>query len=331
MNYPKNRKIIHFRADGNSQIGLGHLIRCQSLAEMIKNNYNIHFYSRKTPDSIKEDLNRSGFTITTLKHENEFFNSIHSGDGVVVDGYSFGTDYYSKILSRGCKLILIDDLHDQQVCADLIINPAPGVSESDYQIQRDCTVSPIFALGPDYALLRPAFFNTEPGISVKRNMNHLFICFGGSDVKNMTEKVLAAAIDFKQFEKITIITGSGYLHHDDLKRRFSGYEHTYLYHGVGETVMAAKLAEADIAIVPSSGMLIEALSMQPVVISGMYVENQKALYTGFKKLNAFIDAGTFEIEMVKIALEKAGDFKPNTIIDRKSPERYRALFETVMN
>lgn len=94
--------------------------------------------------------------------------------------------------------------------------------------------------------------------------------------------------------------------------------------------MAEKLAEADVAVVPSSGMLYEALSMQVKVISGMYVDNQKNMYEGFKRMNAFIDAGTFDEEMLMAAFTRVKSFKPETIIDRKSPERYRAQFETVM-
>src|SRR5690625_5427767 len=83
--------------------------------------------------------------------------------------------------------------------------------------------------------------------------------------------------------------------------------------------MAEKLAEADVAVVPSSGMLYEALSMQVKVISGMYVDNQKNMYEGFKRMNAFIDAGTFNKEMLMAAFTRVKSFKPETIIeDRKS-------------
>src|SRR5690625_5323146 len=79
--------------------------------------------------------------------------------------------------------------------------------------------------------------------------------------------------------------------------------------------MAEKLDEADVAVVPSSGMLYEALSMQVKVISGMYVDNQKNMYEGFKRMNAFIDAGTFDEEMLMAAFTRVKSFKPE---DRKS-------------
>src|SRR5690625_6891299 len=59
----------------------------------------------------------------------------------------------------------------------------------------------------------------------------------------------------------------------------------------------------------------------PILISGMYVDNQKNMYEGFKRMNAFIDAGTFDEEMLMAAFTRVKSFKPETIIDRKSPER----------
>lgn len=330
MNF-KKKKTIRFRADGDLEIGLGHLIRCQSLAEMIKNNYNIIFYSSAIPVVIEKDLIASGFAVHRMDAEAEFFNSLRKGDGVVVDGYSFETAYHQEIMKAGCRLILLDDLYDRTLCADLIINPAPGVTVNNYSLQPDCPTVPIFAMGPDYALLRPAFLNIKLSYKVSSSKNNLLICFGGSDVKNLTEKVLQIAIDFNQFKKITIITGSANPNYHNIKHKFSDYNHLQFFHALDDAGMAEKLAETDIAVVPASGMLVEALSMQRVVISGMYIENQKNMYGGFKKLNAFVDAGLFETEQVRTALEHAVDFIPETIIDRKSPGRYRTLFEQILH
>lgn len=311
-------------------MGLGHLVRCQSLAEMIKNKYRISFYCRLIPEAIQKNLVESGFQIKIIREEKEFFDTLQAGDGVVIDGYSFGPVYYKDVRDKGCKLIVIDDLHREKFCADLIINPSPGVSSDHYDMESDCSALQLFALGPKYALLRPAFLTSELKRTIYKEPAHLFICFGGSDTKNLTEKVLRYALDFKQFGKITIITGSGYLHHHELEGRYSHDENVRFFHAVNDQFMAEKLAEADVAVVPSSGMLYEALSMQVKVISGMYVDNQKNMYEGFKRMNAFIDAGTFDEEMLMAAFTRVKSFKPETIIDRKSPERYRAQFETVM-
>src|SRR5690625_6556224 len=71
-------------------MGLGHLVRCQSLAEMIKNKYRISFYCRLIPEAIQKNLVESGFQIKIIREEKEFFDTLQAGDGVVIDGYSFG-------------------------------------------------------------------------------------------------------------------------------------------------------------------------------------------------------------------------------------------------
>lgn len=280
---------------------------------------------------LEQDLQSKGISVNRIKSEQSFLSSIQPDDGVVMDGYLFDTDYHQKILELGCKLVLIDDEYKRPLCANLIINQAPGVFKENYEIQSDCVLSPLFALGPDYALLRPAFLEEMSSAFQNKTGKTLFICFGGSDVKNLTKRTLEIALDFKQFKKISIITGSAYEHHDELLNGLSKHEHVHFFHDLDDQTMASLLAEADIAVVPASGILFEAFSMQSIVISGMYVENQKNNYFGFKEMDAFVDAGTFEKEMLRNALEKASSFTPKMIIDRKSPGRYRALFKKIMN
>ena len=48
---------IYIRADGNSGIGLGHVIRSLALAEMLKEDFNCIFATRFLTDHINEKHN----------------------------------------------------------------------------------------------------------------------------------------------------------------------------------------------------------------------------------------------------------------------------------
>ena len=124
---------VFIRADGSSQIGLGHLVRCSALAHMLKDHFEITFYSKEIPDAMLAELNSNGFICHKIKNENEFFNQLNDKNIAVLDGYNFGTDYQKQVKDTGSKLICIDDLHDQKFLADLIINHAPGITPQDYK------------------------------------------------------------------------------------------------------------------------------------------------------------------------------------------------------
>ena len=197
---------LYIRADGNAQIGLGHLVRCSALAHMLKNDFNIIFFCRSIPKSLEQEFNKSGFKVIHIKDDEEFLESISNDKIVVLDGYNFGLDYQRKVKETGCKLVCIDDLHDRKFVADLIINHTPGITPKDYHAQPYTC----FALGPEYALLRPSFLEqTKRGRKIKK-IETLLIAFGGADPKGLTKKTLQVALEFNIFKRIIVVTGASF-------------------------------------------------------------------------------------------------------------------------
>ena len=66
--------------------------------------------------------------------------------------------------------------------------------------------------------------------------------------------------------------------------------------------MLKTMLEADLAILPASGILLEALAAGCRVISGRYAENQKLVYENYKNAGLFFDAGNFEPEEIREAI-----------------------------
>lgn len=317
---------MYFRTDGSSHIGLGHLVRCISLSSALKPIFNIHFVSRQIPVGLSEEIKSYGFNVSMIFDEAEFMARIKYNDYVVLDGYHFDVDYQKKIKSLGCYLVCIDDLHNKKFVADLIINHSPCVSQDAYETEPYTR----FALGPDYSLIRPSFLNYTDRKS-EPNPSTILICFGGSDSKNLTLKAYNVVKDFPKFKKITIITGSAYQKKNVLIRLLTTDERVNYLEAVGEEQMAEEMRNVHVAIIPASGILFEAIASGTIPVSGMYTDNQRNVYSGFKKLNAFIDAGTFKEHEIEQAIEKIPHFKKQNIIDGKSPERFRQLFSSIIS
>ena len=63
---------------------------------------------------------------------------------------------------------------------------------------------------------------------------------------------------------------------------------------IDEEQLLALMKEADLAIVPSSGILLESLAAGCRIISGMYTDNQQFIYSAYRDAGCFIDAGNFD-------------------------------------
>lgn len=316
---------VLIRVDGSSQIGLGHVVRCVALAQMLKEEFQIHFISKEIPESIIEDIISNGFDFTQIETEDAFFENLTGKEIVVLDNYFFDTAYQLKIKEiSNCQLVCIDDLHDKDFYADLIINHAPGVKPEDYNAQSYTQ----FALGLDYALLRPAFLTGAKQLREIAKIETVFVCFGGSDIKNITSRCLSALVEINKFNKIIVVLGTSFQNPEEVINILDGRDHIELYQGVDEKKMYELLKISDLAIVPASGVLLEAISAGCAVVSGSYVENQKFIYQYYKSSSLIIDAGQFDIESIKKALALSIEKKilPSKIIDGNSGKRINKLF-----
>jgi UDP-2,4-diacetamido-2,4,6-trideoxy-beta-L-altropyranose hydrolase len=316
---------LYIRTDASGTIGLGHLIRCTSLAYMLNEYFEIKFFCKEIPEKSKQEL--STFHLQVIESELQFFNQLNKDLIIVLDGYHFDTIYQQKIKEAGSKLICIDDLHDQSFVADLIINHAPGIKPSNYIARPDTT----FALGLDYALLRPAFLNQAKKKRTVQSISSLFICFGGADIKNLTHTTLKTAIAFNKFNVIYVVTGSAYkyLHFlDSLVSTDSRIQH---FHAITENEVLQLMVKSDLAVVPSSGILYEAIAAGCITISGWYVENQRNIYKGFRDLNSIIAVEDFkDLSRIINNLELRDRLPRQDIIDGLSGTRILSAIKNML-
>lgn len=320
---------IAIRADGGQQIGLGHLIRCIALAHMLKRNFEIFFYCKEIPDEILIEINSEGFNFYRLEHEEDFFEHISNNSITVLDGYSFNTDFQIKVKSTGSKLVCIDDLHKIEFVADLIINHSPGISPLEYKTQPYTQ----FALGLEYSLLRPVFLDQAKKKRIIREIKNVFICFGGSDPGNYTRKVLHTIIDYSYFRKIIVVIGPAYHDIESIESLIHSDFRIDLRQSLTSHKMLMVMKEAELAIVPSSGILYEAFAAGCKVISGKVMDNQIFFYENLKKEGLFIDAGDFSDAKLKNAMSEVSTSPKGheKVIDGFAGSRILNLFDRLRN
>ncbi|HAJ05530.1 MAG TPA: UDP-2,4-diacetamido-2,4,6-trideoxy-beta-L-altropyranose hydrolase [Chloroflexi bacterium] len=198
-----------FRCDGNLKIGIGHVMRCKTLAIVMRNlGCNVIWVMQNRSDEFAEELLSVGFTVHYVDHYENFVTGDlmledaketvmiaekYQVDIVVVDHYGANSDYLNFIGSRDLKLAVIglggDSSRDLR-SADWFLNQNLGASKLDYQVRSDC----VCLLGPTYALLRKQFVEARTDLTRKfnRDDNRILVTLGGGDMTYHYPMILEA-------------------------------------------------------------------------------------------------------------------------------------------
>lgn len=336
------RKLI-LRADSSPEIGLGHLYRIISLAHILSDHFECAIatndISKIPEDDIKKldlsvmEIYTGGYSLPDKRANNEetpfdMEKMLSGNEIVIIDGYWFGSEYQKKIKKRGCILVCIDDVCDKEYFADLILNHAPGLSNGLYHAQPYTK----FALGPDYAILRPAFLKQAQTIRTIKHRESIFICFGGSDFLNLTTSILEVIIDLNYFTNINIVLGSSYVHKMSLIGMVAGNDAIRIHENLNEEAMLEMMLLSDLAIVPASSVLYEVMAAGCKTITGYYSQNQKFIYNGFVTNNAAFGCGDFSNlrKDLELFFDNYTDWKPRQLIDGLSGNRILGMINNLV-
>ena len=286
------QKEILFRADGNSEIGLGHLYRLFSLIEMLKEHFQFTFVSSENstvniiPNSYQLKIIPSQITI---KEEPEWISKEFDKNNtlLIADGYQFNSSYQRKIKEKGFIFVYIDDLASEHMFADLIINHSPNITSQIYSTESYTK----FALGIKYALLRPTFLDLIAKENTVQKIDRAFVCFGGADPYNLTLKATKALLKIPQVKNIYIVLGGAYSHKEIYTL---AQKNIKIYQNLSEEELLEIMVTSNFAIAPASTILYELCCVQIPVLSGYYVNNQKKIYNGFANKKAIFEMGNLK-------------------------------------
>jgi len=288
-----NKKII-FRADGNSKTGLGHLYRLFALVEMYRGNYDFIFVTKE--DSVLEII-PSDYPIKIiplnipLEKEAKWLSEQFRVEDylVIADGYSFISSYQKAMKDQGFILIYVDDLTTEYMYADIVVNHSLYVKESDFKAQSYTK----FALGADYAMLRPHFLNEVKNECKPNKIDTAFVCFGGADPYDLSLKATQALLQFSEFVEINIVLGGAYKHKDIFVLAKQN-KNIKLHSNLNEKNLCDLMKRCNLAIAPCSTISYELCCVGINLIAGYFVENQLNIYKGFKHYNILFDGADFE-------------------------------------
>lgn len=316
-----------FRADAGADIGYGHFIRTLALADILKDDFDCTFFIAE-PTSYQIGELKKVCKHVALENTGKFetFLDYLKGDEIVVlDNYFYTTEYQRQIKEKGCCLVFIDDMHDRHYVADLIINQAINITPEDYS----CETYTRFAFGMKYTLLRRPFYE-----ACKRAHNpneesklRIVVAFGGSDFMNLTGKTINGIVNLNIVSTITAIVGDSY----SSDKMIENEKVMYLKNQTAQQI-ADIFSSCDVAILPSSTMMSEAMACGTTIIGGYYVLNQKNDYYVFSNSNMILGVGDYSepdvVERIKKQLYGIVTKRSN-MITAEIPQLFLNLFKSL--
>ncbi|SIO49123.1 UDP-2,4-diacetamido-2,4,6-trideoxy-beta-L-altropyranose hydrolase [Chitinophaga niabensis] len=320
-----DRTKIFFRADGSSQIGLGHVVRSCALAQMLSENFECHFFIQSPSDSLQKLIEQYCQYLHILppatnivEEAQTWVKELDGSEIIVLDGYHFMPPYQQVIKANGNKLVCIDDIHTSPFLADVIINHAGGICKSAYQ----ATPSTCFYLGTDYVLLRPAF---KPANNNADRKEAVLICLGGADTHNMTLSVLKMLESKKVQQTCFVVLGSAFSHKEALLIYAAKSSlDIHIRENLSEEDLAALMQTCKYAICPPSTISYEYLTVGGELYLVQIADNQKHVYAFLTQTGlAFDGKDIFVDDQQKLLLSHKLQAK---YFDNRSKERFIRLF-----
>ncbi len=323
---------VVFRVDASLQIGTGHVMRCLTLAKVLKKNgANVGFICRKHKGHLIDKIRSSGFNVTELDKpvENQSDNKlIHSNwlgatqqqdakectnalqiiqpDWLIVDHYAIDEIWQLQLKGVYNKLMIIDDLADRKHQCDLLLDQNLFKSMST-RYQEKLPEKCIQLLGPKYALLQPNYADLHTQTKPRNfPLSHLLVFFGGVDQHNLTSLTLSALEKINiPFKSVDVVISRKSEHYRQIKNQVMRSSRINLHSDLPSLGLLMK--KADLAIGAGGATSWERLCLGlPSLIITM-AENQRPVNHDLHEMGLVEwigDVETIKIEQISSAINE---------------------------
>lgn len=314
-------KII-FRSDGNSQIGLGHIMRSASVMQILQPEFRCEFWTRNSEyfpyaDFMEKPIVKHLHFDDDLSEAEFLVKEASSRSIFVLDGYHFNTSYQEVLKRAKFTLVCIDDIIAYHFLADVVINHAGGIDSNSYS----CEPYTKLYLGPQYSLIRPVFFNSARPFRDFSD-TQILVSFGGADPNNITDTVLEKLAESQRYNTIHVVLGAANKNAKELKEKYSQNESIHFYEKLSGESMYQLMISCPYAVLPPSTICYEYMSVGGLIFLYQIADNQDRVREFFLKEKLAIDFS--QINSVYDANEILQ--RQEIIFDGQAPHRLRTIF-----
>ncbi len=225
---------ILFRADASNIIGTGHVIRCLTLAEALKERgCRAVFITRSHQGNLIQLIRKRGFEVielpvvsyvkSNLTHSHLLGSTIEEDadqtliniadtcfDWIIVDHYGLDVSWENRLRSKCHRIMVIDDLADRSHDCDVLLDQnfwgKDTLSRYGQLVNKDCDLF----LGPRFALLNKAYIELSNKKRIRNYVKKVLVYFGGSDQQNLTKMAIDSIIETGLDLEVEVVLGANY-------------------------------------------------------------------------------------------------------------------------
>ena len=257
-------------------------MRCLSLLEILKSDFDCVFMIQSPSDHLIDLLNKYSNVIPLLDFKDQdneietLQKLVSNQDILVIDGYTFDSVYQKRMKALVNKLVTIDDEAAIHIYADLVINHGNPTIKKSYDTEPYTRL----LLGPQYLLAQKAYLESAKLERSISKIDTIFICMGGGDPMNITCKVLNATLLCDFIKKIYVVTGSAYKYQSELREVIDRASINYINWEVNldPNQIIELINRSQIAIATSSSISLEICCVKSGLLTGMVAANQKQIH-----------------------------------------------------
>ncbi|TCT14038.1 UDP-2,4-diacetamido-2,4,6-trideoxy-beta-L-altropyranose hydrolase [Natranaerovirga pectinivora] len=282
---------VIIRADGGSNIGMGHIMRTSVIAQKLQEFSEVIYVCKKGNEFENgiQYLKKQGYEVRETDRVNIISDlSLLKGNCLITDSYDIDEKYFALTKDIFPITGYIDDLNQYKLNVDFVINQNIYAQDLIYDV---CTNTQLF-LGPQYALLRDEFLN-PPKNRINKNIKNIIITLGGCDTQNLTGEIIENL--YRDFSDIVfhVVVGPGFRNTELRKLEL---ENVKLYYN---PKMVEIMLKSDLAISACGSTLYELAACGIPTIGVIVAENQKRAALKMKEL------GIIELAEEHSALKQA--------------------------
>ena len=308
---------IVFRVDSSSAIGGGHIVRCHTLAKILRQRgAKVTFVCRDHIGNLIENLIKDSFKVMVLPppllgainsddyavwlgvdqivdaRETELALENEKPDWLIVDHYALDKKWEGKMRPFVKKIMVIDDLanrsHDCEILLDQNFSLKGHNRYTDLVIDDCCKL-----IGPRYALLHEDYSSYKK-VQPKRDneIQKILIYLGGIDPDNLICKALQAlsAPSLSHIHVDVVVGNNDNLYREDVERHVASRPLTIL-HGPQQRLVYF-ISQSDLALGAGGATTWERLCLGLPSLLVSAADNQKQACESLARCNLINYAGS---------------------------------------
>lgn len=266
--------MVVFRVDGNSTLGMGHLMRCLCIAmELERKGVKCLFVvSNNTDINLIHDNNIEAISMGNGEEicGDTFFSIISRYNKIsyiIIDSYKVQKKDFLNA-KKIAKVCYIDDLNIFEYDIDMVINYNVEAQSIMYTEAVGCKL-----LGVDYFPLREDIKKYKKK-QLKNNVTDVLITTGSTDPYELCGKILHI-LQMYSYIHFTILIGK-YFSEEYIRKLEQLRDNNNNINLISWGCDVGKLyMESDVIVAPGGTMLYEALSVGCTCLSFWFVDNQE--------------------------------------------------------